>query len=127
MRRREFIAGLGGAAAWPFATIAQHTSKWYRVSYIALLPGEDSGLIEPLLQRLRELGYSRDFLIEYRWAAGESSRLRALADELLAAKVDLIVTQGAATTLAAKETTTTIPIAWRARTSSFQLEIRWAI
>jgi putative ABC transport system substrate-binding protein len=113
MRRRAFIALLGGAVVWPFATIAQHTSKWYRVSYIALLPGEDSGLIEPLLQRLRELGYSegKNLAFEYRSAEGRPERLEQLAAELVRAEPDVLVAGwGTLTAQVAKAATTTVPV-----------------
>jgi putative ABC transport system substrate-binding protein len=55
MRRREFITLLGGAAAWPLAARAQQSSgKSHRVSFLALVPGEDTTLMKALLQRLRE-------------------------------------------------------------------------
>ena len=67
---------------------------------------------DALISGMNELGYREgcNLVIDYRWAGGDDSRLRGLAGELVAGKVDLIVTQGAATTLAAKETTATIPI-----------------
>jgi hypothetical protein len=58
MRRRKLITVLGSlAVAWPLAALAQQTAKPYRISYLALLPGEDSTLVRPCLQPLRELGY----------------------------------------------------------------------
>src|SRR4051794_24038504 len=81
-----------------------------RIGYLM----ERAGRLEiddAFLSGLRELGYSegRNLTIEYRWAGG-GERLPALAADLVAQKVDLIVTQGAAATLAAKHATTTIPI-----------------
>jgi putative ABC transport system substrate-binding protein len=112
MRRRGFIA-LAGAAVWPVATVAQHTSKRYRVSYIALLPREDSGLVKALLQRLRELGYSegKNLVFEYRSAEGRPERLEQLAAELVRAEPDVLVAGwGTLTAQVAKAATTTIPI-----------------
>src|SRR5829696_1739471 len=111
MRRREFIGFLGAAAAGPRDAWAQQPSgKMARIGYLM----ERAGGLEiddAFLSGLRELGYSesRNLTIEYRWAGG-GERLPALAVDLVAQKVDLIVTQGAAATLAAKNATTTIPI-----------------
>jgi putative ABC transport system substrate-binding protein len=108
MRRREFLLTLVITAAPP---VAAQPSKAARIGYLM----ERSGRLDfddAFLSGLGELGYraGHNILVEYRWAAGDSSRLKRLANELVATKVDLIVTQGAATTLAAKEATTTIPI-----------------
>ena len=58
MKRRQFITLLGTAAAWPLAARAQQPAKSYRIGYLALLPGEDTTLMKPLLERLQELGYA---------------------------------------------------------------------
>jgi len=78
MRRREFIAIVGGAAAWPLAARAQDARKPARIGYMTPLPLNPS-----FVQGLRELGYfeGRDFEIEYRNSRAPGS-LPALAEEL---------------------------------------------
>ncbi|MEA2978391.1 MAG: hypothetical protein QOF09_214 [Alphaproteobacteria bacterium] len=107
MNRREFIALLGGAAAaWPRSARAQQAPRVYR---IGLLGG--GSLIGPLDERnksflsvLAQRGFAegRNLVIEQRWADGRLDRLDALAAELKAAKVDVIVTFGYPAALAAK-------------------------
>ena len=76
MRRREFIALLGGAAAWPFATRAQPG----RVPIVGFLGASTisawSLWTAAFVRRLRELGWidGRTIAIEYRWAEGRSER-----------------------------------------------------
>jgi putative tryptophan/tyrosine transport system substrate-binding protein len=92
MRRRDFIAALGGAAASPLVARAQ-AKKSYRLGYLALLPSEDTTLAKPLLQRLQELGY-RDgvnMILDYRSAGGRAERLPQLAAELVRASPDLLI------------------------------------
>ena len=112
MRRREFIGFLSAAAAGPRDAWAQQPSgKMPRIGY--LMDRSGSSLFEDaFLAGMREHGHivGENIAIEYRWSGGKSERLQGLADDLVAAKVDLIVTQGAAATLAAKGATTTIPI-----------------
>jgi putative tryptophan/tyrosine transport system substrate-binding protein len=114
MRRREFLALIGGTAvAWPVAARAQQPPKVARIGYLGLTSASSHATrIEALLAGLRDLGYveGKNILIEFRWAEGKYDRLPALAAELVRLNVDVIVTQGAAGVLAAKQATTTIPI-----------------
>jgi ABC-type uncharacterized transport system substrate-binding protein len=112
MRRREFIALLGGtAAAWPLAARAQRPPMVPRVG--VLWPGEPPDKWdEAFRQGLRTHGYieGRNILLEYRWAEGKQERLPELAEELVRLKVDLIVTISAPAILAVKQATAAIPI-----------------
>jgi putative tryptophan/tyrosine transport system substrate-binding protein len=112
MRRREFIALLGGAAAtWPFAALAQQAG---RVPIIGVL-GTDASSWTPYTaafsQRLRELGWidDRTIAIEYRWAEGRSERHAEIAAEFVRRKVNVIVTSGIAVAMV-KQATSGIPI-----------------
>jgi putative ABC transport system substrate-binding protein len=111
MRRREFIAGIAGTAAWPVVAPAQKPI----IPVIGFLsgrsPDEASYLIEAFRQGLRETGYDegRNVAIEYRWARGRYDRLPALAAELVGRPVNIIVSVGASSQ-AAKAATATIPI-----------------
>jgi putative tryptophan/tyrosine transport system substrate-binding protein len=113
MKRREFIALLGGAAAWPCAARAQQPTKSHRIGYLALLPGEDAVLVKPLLQRLQELGYREggNLTFAYRSAEGRRERLPELAAEFVRANPDVLIAGfGTLTAQAAKAATTTIPV-----------------
>jgi putative tryptophan/tyrosine transport system substrate-binding protein len=114
MRRREFIAGLGGAVAWPLAARAQGLPPraarigWlvsgsldsYRLSLAAFRDG------------LRALGYQegQNLFIEYRWAEGQVDRLPALAAELVEQKVDAILAGATIGARAARDATREVPI-----------------
>src|SRR5690242_1919553 len=119
MRRREFIGLAGGAAAWPFVVRAQQKP----IPVIGVLSTGSPDTISaadragPIMaafyQGLKEEGYveGQNVTIEYRWADGRYDRLPALAADLVARKVDVIMTGGGApSTLAAKNATSTIPI-----------------
>ena len=114
MRRRDFIALLGGTAAnWPLVTGAQPSARPVVGFLGAGSPGSDGFRATAVRQGLAEAGYveGRDITIEYRWAEDRYERLPALAAELAYRNVDVIVAIGGNTTaLAAKSATATIPI-----------------
>jgi putative ABC transport system substrate-binding protein len=114
MNRREVITVLGGAAvAWPFAADAQEAGKSYRIGYLALLPGENALLVKPLLERLKELGYSEsgNVMFDYRSAEGRPERLPSLAADLVRTRPDVLIAgYGTLSAQAAKAATAAIPI-----------------
>jgi putative ABC transport system substrate-binding protein len=116
MRRREFIGLLGAAAAWPLGASAQQAATVPRIGYLSGNLAANPHLPEAFRQGLRDLGYveGRNLLIEYRDVEGKYERLPALAAELVALKIDVIVTGGTPQSLAAKQATTTIPIVFAA-------------
>jgi putative ABC transport system substrate-binding protein len=113
LKRREFIALLGGGAAWPLGVRAQQSEKVPRVGFLGNSTETlEANLVGPFRERLRELGYreGRNIVVEYRWAEGEYERFPALIAELLLAKVDVIVTAGTPAAIAVKKATTTVPL-----------------
>jgi ABC-type uncharacterized transport system substrate-binding protein len=111
MRRREFIAALGAAATWSLAARAQE--KIPRVGFMGNSTAAlEANLVGAFREGLRELGYEegRNIGIEYRWADGQYERFPALVAELIAAKVDVIVTAGTPAALAVKKATATVPL-----------------
>jgi putative ABC transport system substrate-binding protein len=114
MRRREFIAGLGSAAAWPVVGRAQKP----RIPRIGCLvtgsldSPETQVVLSAFLQGLRELGYveGENILLEYREAHGRIERFSSLATELVRAEVELIIAANTPAGLAARQATTAVPI-----------------
>jgi ABC-type uncharacterized transport system substrate-binding protein len=99
MQRREFITLLGGAAAaWPLTAHAQQPPKAARIGYLSAASAPDAN-VESVRQGMLKIGYveGRDFVIETRYAERDYDKFPALIEELLRAKVDLIVTGGPAT------------------------------
>ena len=112
MRRREFIAGLGSAAAWPVVARAQQPTMPV-VGWLGTESREGENFrVMPFRRGLREGGYveGQNVTIEYRWADGQYNQLSALADDLVRRRVNAIAAGGLPSTLAAKEATATIPI-----------------
>jgi putative tryptophan/tyrosine transport system substrate-binding protein len=114
MERRGFMAVLaGGILAAPLASEAQQAAKVARLGYLVPSLAASPHNHEAFRQGLRDLGYveGRNVVIEYRDAEGKFERLPALAAELVALKVDVIVAAlGTLSTLAAKQATRTLPI-----------------
>jgi putative tryptophan/tyrosine transport system substrate-binding protein len=108
MRRRNFIALLGGAAAWPLGARAQQGGA--RIPRIGII--DDAPIWDHFRQGLHDLGYieGRNIAIEYRSAEGDFDRLRQAARELASLPVNILVVYGSSATRAARQATSTIPI-----------------
>jgi len=110
------IGGVGLTLALllaPLASDAQQTGTVYRIGFLGNSTAAlEANLVGPFREGLRDLGYDegRNVLIEYRWAEGKYERFPALIAELIALKVDVIVTAGTPATLAVKKATTSVPL-----------------
>src|SRR3954471_23745060 len=114
MRRRKFIALLGGAAAigWPRDAGAQQREKPARLGYVWIgRKNSERSTLAGMREGLQQLGYSEggDFVIEERYAESEPARLPDILAELIRSKVDLILSPGNAVTRAAMQATSKIP------------------
>ena len=111
--RREFMVLLGCAAAWPFAVRAQQAGKVHRIGVLETISTTlNVANFYALREGLRQLGYAegQNLVIEYRSADGRDDRFPGLARELLALKVDVIVTRGTPAAKAVKNATSTVPV-----------------
>ena len=112
MRRREFIALLGGATAiLPLVARAQQSDQLRRIAVLGDTPSVWGVWIAAFADRLHELGWieGRTVAIDYRWSEGRPERVAQFAAEFVQQKVDVIVTYGGAVTIL-KQATTSIPI-----------------
>jgi putative ABC transport system substrate-binding protein len=114
MRRREFIAGLGGAAAWPLAARAQQGDRVRRIGVLMRENDPDPGNpgFSAFIQALAGLGWTdgRNVRIDLQWGGGDVNRMRAIAQELVGLQPDIILTGGTPETVAVQRETRTIPI-----------------
>jgi putative ABC transport system substrate-binding protein len=115
MRRREFIAALSGAAAWPLAVHAQQPTQVRRVGVLMLLPENDPQTRadrDALETGLHALGWmlGQNIHFEYRWTGGDQTLLRKYAVELVGMSPDVLVTEGAPAVAAALRATKSLPI-----------------
>ncbi len=115
MRRVAFLAAaaLGAVVAGaPLSSVAQQPVKAFRIGILSPAERSSTKIFDGFRQGLREVGYieGQNITIEYRLAAGDVSRLPAMAGELVRLPVDVIVTDGQQSAVAAHEATRTIPI-----------------
>jgi putative tryptophan/tyrosine transport system substrate-binding protein len=115
MRRREFIAGFGSAAAWPVAARAQQAERVRRIGVLTPQDENDplaKARISAFTQALAELGWTngRNVRVDLRGGGADINRLRALAQELVGLQPDTILTGGTPATAAVQRETRTIPI-----------------
>jgi putative tryptophan/tyrosine transport system substrate-binding protein len=114
MLRRAFITLLGGATiGWPLAAHAQQPRKPPTIGFLGQTTRvAQSPRLVPFLERLRELGWieGQTVAIEYGWAEGMSERFAEIAGRFVQLKVDVIVTSGTPSVVAAKQATTVIPV-----------------
>jgi putative ABC transport system substrate-binding protein len=110
--RRELIAGLVGAAAWPLAARAQQPDKTPRVGYIRSGTPNSDPYREPFVRGMHDLGYveGRNIAFEFRHYGDDVGSIPSLISDLLRAKVDIIVAAGTPAIRAAQAATHTIPI-----------------
>jgi putative tryptophan/tyrosine transport system substrate-binding protein len=119
MRRREFIAGLGGALAWPRAVRAQQGDRVRRVGVLMYSVENDPqgrALLSAFTRGLAELGWieGRNLRMDVRWAAGKVDVARTFADELVGLQPDVILANATPQTAALQRATRTIPIVFAA-------------
>ena len=115
MRRRVFIALVGGAASWPLIARAQQTEKMRRIGVAMTLASDDpeaQARLAAFRQTLQDLGWSvgRNIEIDYRWGAGDPGLNRKNASELVALGPDVILATGSPTLEPLLQKTRTLPI-----------------
>jgi putative tryptophan/tyrosine transport system substrate-binding protein len=115
MKRRAFIAGLGGAMTWRLAARAQQGERVRRVGVLMAFDENDpyaKARVSRLTQELAELGWTdgRNLRMDVRWAADSVDRMRMFAKELVGLQPDVILAQSTPVTAALQRETRTIPI-----------------
>jgi putative tryptophan/tyrosine transport system substrate-binding protein len=115
MKRRAFIAGLGGAVVWPLTALAQQRERVQRIGVLNTLAADDqegNRRVAAFLQALQPLGWTigRNVETEQRWGSGDPAGLRKNAEELVALAPDVILTIGAAGVAPLLQATRSVPI-----------------
>jgi putative ABC transport system substrate-binding protein len=115
MKRREFIAGVGGAAAWPVVARAQQGDRVRRIGVLTSGDENDPEMklrLSAFTQALMDLGWTdgRNLRMDLRGGSGDINRIRALAHELVGLRPDIILASSTPTTIAFQRETRTIPI-----------------
>jgi putative tryptophan/tyrosine transport system substrate-binding protein len=115
IRRRAFIALLGGAVAWPLAARAQQGERIRRIGVLMSVAAEGTegqARLAAFLKGLQQLGWTdgNNVRIEHRWGAGDAERIRSYAAELVALSPDVILASGDIVGLALRQATRTVPI-----------------
>jgi len=115
MRRRDFIAGLGGAVAWPLVARAQQPNRVRRIGVLTAGDEDDKAskaFRSGFTQGLEALGWTdgRNVRIDFRWAGNNLDRIRMFAKELIDLRPDVIVVASTVATRAVQQQTRTIPI-----------------
>jgi putative ABC transport system substrate-binding protein len=113
MKRREFITLLGGAVACPLPASAQQTPKLPTIGFLSPVTASvENQRVAAFVQRLRAAGWieGHSVAIKVRWADGRSERAAEIVAEFVQQKVDVIVSRGTVSVLAAKQATPVIPI-----------------
>src|SRR6516164_6479437 len=115
MKRREFVIGLGSAAAWPLVARAQQGERVRRIGVLMSFDENDpEGKLRysAFTQTLAGLGWTdgRNVRTDLRWAGDDINRMRAFAQELVGLQPDIILTAGTPATAAVQRETRTIPI-----------------
>src|SRR5262252_1527605 len=115
LRRREFIAGFSGAAAWPLAARAQQGDRLRRIGLLMSLDENDpvaKTYLSAFTRALADLGWTdgRNVRMDLRWFGDDINRIRALAQELIGLQPDIILAGGNLPSIALQRETRTIPI-----------------
>jgi putative tryptophan/tyrosine transport system substrate-binding protein len=115
MRRRQFIAGLVGAAAWPVAARAQQSERMRRIGVLMNIAAYDPNAqdnVATFVHMLQQLGWTegRNLRIDIRWAEGDAAEIRRHAADLVALAPDVIVSTGTAGMGPLLQATRTLPI-----------------
>jgi putative tryptophan/tyrosine transport system substrate-binding protein len=115
MRRRQFIALLGGAATWPLVALAQQDQRVRRIGVLSALAEDDPESVarRPAFeQALKALNWTNgnNLRVDYRWAANDPERIRKLVEEIIALEPDVILLSGTSVVPPMMQATRTIPI-----------------